>query len=90
MPHTERDGQAAADCLGRIVGTSRSNVRYSDALGEGVAEVNVLPGSLVSGETLHATVELVGFRGPRKMPSMAFFETRRENAVSASLHVSNA
>lgn len=64
VPHTEREGQAAADCLGRIVGISRSNVLYSDALGEGVAEVNVLPGSLVSGETLYATVELIGFKDP--------------------------
>jgi DNA helicase HerA-like ATPase len=46
------------------VGISRSNILYSDALGEGVAEVNVLPGSLASGETLYATVELIGFKDP--------------------------
>lgn len=64
IPHTEREGQTAADCLGRIVAVSRSNVLYSEALGEGVESVNVLPGSLVSGETLYASVELVGFKDP--------------------------
>lgn len=65
IPHTESQGEPSSDCLGRIVSISRSNVLYSDALGEGVAEVNVLPGSLVSGETLYATVELVGFKDSR-------------------------
>ncbi len=64
VPHTERQGEASTDCLGRIVGISRSNILYSDALGEGVAEVNVLPGSLASGETLYANVELIGFKDP--------------------------
>ena len=62
VPHTEREGDSSTDCLGRVVGISRSNILYSDALGEGVAEVNVLPGSLTSGETLYATVELIGFK----------------------------
>ncbi|MBT2989949.1 MAG: ATP-binding protein [Candidatus Thiodiazotropha sp. (ex Ctena orbiculata)] len=65
IPHTEYPGAPETDCLGRIVNISRTNVLYSDALGEGVEEVNVLPGSLVSGETLYATIELVGFKDPR-------------------------
>src|SRR5512135_267075 len=64
IPHTERDGETETDCLGRIVSISRSNVLFSEALGEGVGEVNVLPGSLVSGETLYGTVELIGFKEP--------------------------
>jgi len=72
IPHTERKSQDKTDCLGRIVSISRSNVLYSDALGEGVEEINVLPGSMVSGETLYATVELVGFKdamtGEIRMP----------------------
>jgi DNA helicase HerA-like ATPase len=44
-------------------------------LGEGVEQVNVLPGSLVSGETVYATVELVGFKDPQtgeiRMPRRA-------------------
>lgn len=64
IPHTEREGEPETDCLGRIIDISRSNVLFSEALGEGVGEVNVLPGSMVSGETLYATVELVGFKDP--------------------------
>jgi hypothetical protein len=52
IPHLEYPNAPETDCLGRIVSISRTNVLYSDALGEGVEEVNVLPGSLVSGETL--------------------------------------
>ena len=65
IPHSEYEGAPETDCLGRIVNISRSNVLFSEALGEGVEEVNVLPGSLVSGDSLYATVELVGFKDPR-------------------------
>jgi uncharacterized protein len=64
IPHTERQADSETDCLGRIISISRSNVLFSEALGEGVGEVNVMPGSMVSGETLYATVELVGFKEP--------------------------
>lgn len=64
IPHTEREGHVQTDCLGRIVDISRRNVLFSDALGEGVEDLNVLPGSMASGETLYATVELVGFKEP--------------------------
>src|ERR1700751_4059420 len=47
IPHVERKGDAEADCLGRIVSLSRTNVLFSEALGEGVGDVNVLPGSMV-------------------------------------------
>jgi DNA helicase HerA-like ATPase len=67
IPHMERANETETDCLGRIVNISRSNVLYSEALGEGVGEVNVLPGSMVSGETLYATVELVGFKDPETL-----------------------
>jgi DNA helicase HerA-like ATPase len=72
IPHNEREGEKETDCLGRVVNISRSNVLFSEALGEGVEEVNVLPGSMVSGETLYATVELVGYKetktGEIRMP----------------------
>jgi DNA helicase HerA-like ATPase len=64
IPHVERHGETETDCLGRITGISRTNILYSEALGEGVGDVNVLPGSRVSGETLYATVELIGFKDP--------------------------
>src|SRR5436190_24188845 len=65
VPHVEREGDQETDCLGRIIGISRTNVLFSEALGEGVGEVNVLPGSMVSGETIYATIELVGFKDLR-------------------------
>lgn len=72
IPHTEREGQPTSDCLGRIVEISRNNVLFSQALGEGVGEINVLPGSRASGETLYAGVELIGFKeagsGEIRMP----------------------
>ncbi|QDU37638.1 AAA-like domain protein [Maioricimonas rarisocia] len=72
IPHTERRGENETDCLGRITNISRSNILFSEALGEGVGDVNVLPGSRVSGETLYATVELIGFKdattGEIRMP----------------------
>jgi uncharacterized protein len=64
IPHQEREGEAETDCLGRIISISRSNVLFSEALGEGVGDVNILPGSMVSGETLYGTIELVGFKDP--------------------------
>src|SRR5580704_1817664 len=64
IPHCERDGEPEADCLGRITAVSRNNVLFSQELGEGVSEVNVLPGSLASGETLYGTIELIGFKDP--------------------------
>lgn len=72
IPHTERRGEDETDCLGRITDISRTNILYSEALGEGVGDVNVLAGSRVSGETLYATVELIGFKdsttGEIRMP----------------------
>ena len=65
IPHSEYETAPETDCLGRIVNISRSNVLFSEALGEGVEEVNVLPGSLTSGDTVYASVELVGFKDPR-------------------------
>jgi DNA helicase HerA-like ATPase len=62
IPHTERQGDTETDCLGRIVSITRNNVLFSSELGEGVEDLNVLPGSRVSGETLYATVELIGFK----------------------------
>lgn len=64
IPHVEREGEQQTDCLGRITSISRNNVLFAEALGEGVSEVNVLPGSLVSGETLFGTIELVGYKEP--------------------------
>lgn len=53
IPHTERRGENETDCLGRITNISRSNILLSEALGEGGGDVNVLPGSRDSSETLY-------------------------------------
>lgn len=62
IPHQENKSDQKAECLGRIVSISRSNILFSEALGEGISEVNVLPGSLVSGETLYGSIELIGYK----------------------------
>jgi len=38
IPHTERRGENETDCLGRITDISRSNILFSETLGEGVGE----------------------------------------------------
>ena len=72
VPHKEGQSDTRTDCLGRITAISRSNILYSEALGEGVSEVNVLEGSVISGETLYGTIELIGYKddhtGEIRMP----------------------
>jgi uncharacterized protein len=64
IAHQERENDASMDVLGRIVSLSRSNILFSPALGEGISEVELLPQSRVSGETVYGTVELVGYKEP--------------------------
>lgn len=64
IAHQERESDPRLDVLGRIVSLSRSNILFSEALGEGISEVEVLPQSRVSGETVYGTIELVGFKDP--------------------------
>src|SRR2546421_11886910 len=59
IAHQERESEAQFDVLGRIVSLSRSNILFSPALGEGLSEIEVLPQSRVSGETVYGTIELV-------------------------------
>src|SRR2546425_4024839 len=62
--HQENRSQDPLPVLGRIVSLSRSNVLFSEAVSEGVAELTLLPGTRVTGETLHATLELLGYMDP--------------------------
>jgi len=64
IAHQEREADPRLDVLGRIVSLSRSNILFSQALGEGISEVEVLPQSRISGETVYGTIELVGFKDP--------------------------
>jgi DNA helicase HerA-like ATPase len=62
ISHQERSNDAETDVLGRIVSLSRSNIMFSEALGEGISEVELLPNTRVSGETVYGKVELVGYK----------------------------
>jgi DNA helicase HerA-like ATPase len=64
IAHKERENDPRMDVLGRIVSLSRSNILYSEALGEGISEIELLPQSRVSGETVYGTIELVGYKDP--------------------------
>ena len=64
VSHQERENDTKVDVLGRIVSLSRSNILFSPALGEGISEIEILPQSKVSGETVFGTIELVGFKDP--------------------------
>jgi DNA helicase HerA-like ATPase len=64
IAHQEQRDQGAVPVLGRVVGVSRANVLFSEAMGEGISEVTLLPGTRVSGETVFATIELIGYKDP--------------------------
>jgi len=64
IAHQERRGEPATDVLGRIVSLSRSNIMYTEAMGEGISEVELLPTARLSGETVYGRVELVGYKDP--------------------------
>lgn len=62
IAHQERENDPRMDVLGRIVSLSRSNILFSPAMGEGISEVEILPQTRLSGETVYGTIELVGFK----------------------------
>jgi uncharacterized protein len=73
--HREREGEAQSDVLARIVSVSRSNVLYNSGLGQSVTELELLPGTHVTGEHVLGKLEAIGFRdattGQIKMPRRA-------------------
>jgi len=64
IAHQERENDQNMDVLGRIVSLSRNSILFNPALGEGISEVELLPHSKVSGETVYGTIELVGYKDP--------------------------
>ncbi len=62
--HRENRTEDELPVLGRIVSLSRSNVLFSEAAGEGLADLTLLPGTRVTGETVRATLELIGYMDP--------------------------
>ena len=72
--HKESNIEPETYVLGRIVSISRNNILYNSNMGEGLSQLEILPGAQVTGETLFGTIELVGFRdssGQIKIPRRA-------------------
>ncbi len=69
IAHQERESDPTMDVLGRIVSLSRNSILFNPALGEGISEVELLPHSKVSGETVYGTIELVGYKDPTPVKS---------------------
>lgn len=64
IKHKERQNEEEIDVLGRIVSISRSNILYNSDMGEGLNQLEVLPGAQITGENLYGTIELVGYKDP--------------------------
>lgn len=62
--HRERIDEQEVPVLGRVTGIHRSNMLYNTGFGDGLSELELMPGANVTGENLHAQVELVGYRDP--------------------------
>ncbi len=64
LRHQERADDPPVDVLGRIVAIHRSNVLYNSGMGRGVNDLELMPGAQVTGENLHAKLEVVGYKDP--------------------------
>lgn len=64
IQHREREDESTASVLGRITGIHRSNMLYDSGFGSSVTDLELLPGAQVTGEHLHAKLELVGYKDP--------------------------
>ncbi|ACN17951.1 conserved hypothetical protein [Desulforapulum autotrophicum HRM2] len=62
--HKERIDEQSVAVLGRVTGIHRSNMLYNAGFGEGVTELELMPGANVTGENIFAQLELVGYRDP--------------------------
>lgn len=62
--HQERKDEGQVAVLGRVTKISRTNMLYNSGFGDGVTELELLPGANVTGENMFAQVELVGYRDP--------------------------
>lgn len=64
LMHQERSDEGRVAVLGRVTRIQRSNMLFNAGFGDGVTELELLPGANVTGESLIANVELVGYRDP--------------------------
>lgn len=74
IKHQEAENEADTYVLGRIVSISRNNILFNSNMGEGLSQLDILPGAQITGEILFGTIELVGFRdssGQIKIPRRA-------------------
>ncbi len=62
--HQERQDEPSVPVLGRVVRIHRSNLLFNSGFGDGVTELELLPGASVTGEHLYANLELIGYRDP--------------------------
>ena len=62
--HQERSDEGVVPVLGRVTRIQRSNMLFNAGFGDGVTELELLPGATVTGENLFANLELVGYRDP--------------------------
>ena len=62
--HQERQDEPMVPVLGRVTKMHRSNMLFNAGFGDGVTELELLPGATVTGEHLYAHLELIGYRDP--------------------------
>ena len=62
--HIERIDEQEVPVLGRVTRLHRTNMLYNAGFGDGLSELELMPGANVTGENLYANVELVGYRDP--------------------------
>lgn len=62
--HQERADEGIVAVLGRVTRIQRSNMLFNAGFGDGVTELELLPGANVTGENLVASIELIGYRDP--------------------------
>lgn len=62
--HQERADEGVVPVLGRVIRITRTNMLFNAGFGDGVTELELLPGANVTGENLFANLELVGYRDP--------------------------
>jgi DNA helicase HerA-like ATPase len=60
--HRERSDEAEVEVLGRVVSIQRLNTLFNAGLGQSVTDLELMPAAQVTGESLVARIELVGYR----------------------------
>lgn len=60
--HQERKDEPEVAVLGRVTRIQRSNMLFNSGFGDAVTDLELLPGANMTGENMHANIELVGYR----------------------------